>query len=97
MIEILILYQLCKKIGAILRDKNRGPTGYQVLLVLIWFGTEFFSGIVACIVYMVMYGQKEEPPMLLMYAAALPTAALAVWLYFVIVKNLPQKAVETVN
>jgi len=97
MIEILILYQLCKKIGEILRGKNRGPTGYQVLLVLIWFGTEFFSAIAASIVYMIMYGQKEQPPLLVIYAAALPTAALAVWLYFVILKNLPQKAVEPQN
>ena len=40
MLEIIIVWQLCKKIGNILRDKGRSPGLYQFLTVVLWFGGE---------------------------------------------------------
>ena len=36
MLEIILLIFLCKKIGAIIRDKGRSPLAFQVLTVFLW-------------------------------------------------------------
>jgi hypothetical protein len=50
MLEILILWQLCKNIGVKLRAKGRSPGGYQFMLVAMWFGGEIIGGIIGVIV-----------------------------------------------
>ena len=34
MLEIVLLYFLCKSMGNVLRDKGRKPLGFQILLVI---------------------------------------------------------------
>ena len=41
MVEIFLLYFLCKRIGAIVRAKGRKAIGYQFMTVALWFGCEF--------------------------------------------------------
>ena len=43
MLEILILWHFCKKVGLYARQHGRKAIGYQVLLVAMWFGMEFIG------------------------------------------------------
>ena len=56
MLEIVLLYFLCKSIGNVLRDKGRKPLGFQILLVIMWFGGEFLGGAVAGLVHAIRHG-----------------------------------------
>ncbi|HWE94671.1 MAG TPA: hypothetical protein VG269_11970 [Tepidisphaeraceae bacterium] len=49
MLEILILWQLCKNVGVKLRAKGRKPGGYQFMLIAMWFGGEIIGGIIGAI------------------------------------------------
>lgn len=53
MLEIVLLYFLCKSIGDVITNKGRVPIGYQVLAVVMWFGGEFFA-VFLYLVYLVV-------------------------------------------
>ena len=57
MLEILILFFLCKKIGEIVRRKGRTAIGYQVMTVLFWIGGEVGGGI-AWLIFMIVTGAQ---------------------------------------
>ncbi|MDB5355676.1 MAG: hypothetical protein JWN24_2129 [Phycisphaerales bacterium] len=50
MLEILLLWHLCKKIGVKLRAKGRSAGGYQAMLVAMWFGGEIIGAIIGVVV-----------------------------------------------
>ena len=60
MIEILILVNLCKKIGEILRQKGRKPFGYQLTMVLVWFGAEFLCALQCGIILALIFSDEAE-------------------------------------
>jgi hypothetical protein len=94
MLEILILIKLCRQIGEMARKKARRAWGYQLMLVLFWFGGEiggaFFAGLV-----LLLCGEEIEDYLILVYLSAIAGAALGAWTAFVIVKILPEQADES--
>ena len=49
MIEIFAIYKFCQLLGRKLRAKNRNPIGYQILLVVLWFLSEFMAAFITAI------------------------------------------------
>ncbi|MEQ8788218.1 MAG: hypothetical protein RIC55_18055 [Pirellulaceae bacterium] len=45
MVEIVLLFFLCKAIGDVITNKGRIPIGYQVLAVVMWLAGEMFAAI----------------------------------------------------
>ena len=91
MLEILILWRLCQRIGAIARSKGRIAGGYQVMLVLFWFSGEIGCAILAAMALVLLHGDLEEDQFMIVgYFAGLIGAILAACLAFLIVKSLPE-------
>ena len=88
MIEILILINLCGKIGAKAEAKGHKGGFYKFLLVLFWFGAEIGSGIVilACLI---IAGEDVEQLGFVAWLGAIAGAALGAWGAFKIVDSLP--------
>ena len=89
MLEILLLYYLCKKLGRNLRDKGRKPLLYQIMLVLVWFGGEIAGAIVAAVVYVVVQGQAPPDFSLPIYLSAIVGAGCGTAFCFTIAWLLP--------
>lgn len=87
MLEIIILVTLAKKIGAIVEAKGRKKGRYQFMLVVFWFGGEFFGAIVAAIIAEIAQVNDDSGP-LLAYLFAILCAILGVVIAFLIAKNL---------
>lgn len=85
MLEILLLVFLCKRLGAMLREKGRSAGWMQFLLVVCWFGGELVCG-VAIVVFMQMAGSSE--PGVGAYLGALLGAAGGATIVFVIANSL---------
>jgi hypothetical protein len=90
MIEIIILFKLCGRIGEAARDRGRRAFGYQLMLLLFWFGGEVVAAILAGIVLAAFYGEEFERYLLFGYIAAVAGAALGAWIAFRIVAGLPE-------
>jgi hypothetical protein len=88
MIEILILINLCKKIGANARAKGHKGGYYQLLLVLFWFGAEIGAAF-AIAFGLALAGEDPEHLGILIWLGAIAGAALGAWGAFKIVKSLP--------
>jgi hypothetical protein len=83
MLEILFLVNLTKRIGTIVESKGHKSGGYKLLLVLLWFGGEFFGGIVGAL----LTGGDESLNCLL-YAVALIGAGIGAGISFAIANSL---------
>lgn len=59
MIEIVLLYFLCKSIGDVIVNKGRIPIGYQVMAVMMWFGGEIFA-VFVYIFYVLISGNEPN-------------------------------------
>lgn len=81
MLEIILLFFLCRRLGEILRAKGRSPGWYQFLLVVLWFGGELFGAIVTVAVFQV--------DGLALYLGAILGAAGGALLAFVIANSIP--------
>jgi hypothetical protein len=97
MIEIIVLFKLCSRIGEIARAKGRGAIGYQLMLLLFWFGTEFSTLIISMVVLALVYGEHADDYTLIAYIAAIVGAALGALVALTIVKNLPELIPEKVH
>jgi hypothetical protein len=88
MLEILLIYLLCSKIGKIVRDEKgyESAIGYQVLTVVLWIGGEFVGGFVGGLISGV--GPRGEPDMCSVYGLALVGAALGATISYTIANNL---------
>ena len=90
MLEIILLFFLCKGLGTILRGKGRKPLGFQILLVVLWFGGEFAGGIVGGVIQAVRNpGQQEFQMDATTYLLALLGAAIGVCFVYFIAYILP--------
>jgi succinate dehydrogenase / fumarate reductase cytochrome b subunit len=95
MLEILILINLCRRIGERVREKGRKAGGYQFMLVMFWFAGEIGAAVVTTIVLVVVHGADYEKYIFLAYIAAIVGAAILAWLAFQIVASLPPLGVES--
>ena len=90
MIEIIILFKLCRRIGETARDKGRREIGYQLMLIVFWFGGEVGTALLAGVVLAALYGEEFEKYALFAYIAAFAGAAAGAWIAFRIVAALPE-------
>lgn len=92
MIEILLLYYFCKKMGTTLRDKGWGTTIWMQLTVIIaWFGSMIVAGF-GYGVYLVMTkgpAATEHPDMMVVYPLCFLAGLAGVGLLFAIVSLFP--------
>jgi hypothetical protein len=93
MLEIIILFFLCRSLGTTLRDKGRNPIGFQILLVLAWIACEFIGGFVGYIFGAIVTGD-EDNAFIVGIGGALAGAISAAVTVFMIAKSL-HPAVET--
>ncbi len=89
MLEIAILFRLCQSIGVKARAKGRRAIGYQILLILFWFGGEVLTAFLTALALYWVYDEEFESYIFFAYVAAIAGAALGAWLAFVIVSSLP--------
>jgi hypothetical protein len=90
MLELIVIYVLCKKIGEILRGKGRNPLGYQVLTVLLWFGGEIAGAFVGILVEAIRQGGAVEGGLnLFVYLFALGGAAVGAAISLAIALLMP--------
>lgn len=95
MLEIAILYRLCKRLGRRVREGGRKAFPYQLMLIALWFGGEIAAGIVAAIGLLLLNGgNSEDLNPLIVYPAAIFGAAFAAWISFAIVNSLPPLEVD---
>lgn len=87
MLEILLIYALAKRIGAIVRAKGQTAFWYQFLFVVLWFGGEF-AGLVVGAILGTMLENGDEAPFVMIYLFALGGAALGAAIAFFIAKNV---------
>jgi hypothetical protein len=92
MIEILVLYFLCKKMGATLRDKGWGTTVWmQLAVIFAWFGSMCLASF-AYTVYVVMTrgeAAAAAPDLLVLYPICFLAGGVGVGLLFIIVSFFP--------
>ena len=93
MIEIFIVFALCRALGNKLREKERNPLGYQFLLVVLWILGEIMGGIAGLIIGMIAEN-GDEPSLLFVYGGGLLGAACGAGTVFLIAHLLPSLAVE---
>lgn len=91
MLEFAILYRLCGRIGGAAREKGRRAVGYQLMLVLFWFGGEVGVAFLACLAIAIFTGEDPDGYLLPLCAAGLAGGAAAAWVAFRIVKDLPDR------
>jgi drug/metabolite transporter (DMT)-like permease len=92
MIEILVLYFLCKKMGAILRDKGWGTTVWMQLAVIVaWFGSMFLASFAYAIYTVMTSGEAAAatPNLLVLYPICFLAGGVGVWSLFIIVSFFP--------
>lgn len=86
MLEIILLFVMCKNIGQIVRKKGRRPFGFQLLLVGMWFGGEIVGALLGTIATTIIDGRYEGVG-LLAYISALLCAGVGAWLAFQIARR----------
>ena len=95
MLEIVILIFLGGKIGKIAESKVRKKIGYQLMLVALWIGGEFFGFLVGAVLGAIATGE-EDGGALVGAVAALACAITGAVIAFQIVKRLKPIGVEDV-
>ena len=95
MLEIILVFMLCKSIGNVLRNKGRNPVLFQVLLVLMWIGGEIAGFIVGAIVYAMQHGGPPDGFELSSYVFAIVGAACGAGFTFLVAHLIP--AAQTVE
>ena len=89
LLDIIALVILCSALGKKLRNKGRKPLGYQIAMVIMWFGAELTAGLVYGVI-LAIYSPGVEPEIpIWMFVAALGTAALSAAAMFGFVHILP--------
>jgi hypothetical protein len=90
MLEIIILFKLCRRIGEIAEQKGRKGGWYKLMLVVFWIGGELFLGIAGEITLVVINGGRE-PNVGAAYLLALLGAVVGAYVAFTIAKSVPPK------
>ncbi len=93
LLEIFIVFALCRALGNKLREKERNPLGYQFLLVAFWIVGEITGAIFGFVIGAIVNG-GDEPSWLFGYGGGLLGAACGAGAVFLIAHLLPSLAVE---
>ncbi len=96
MLDIVILYFLCKSIGKTIRDKGRQPLGYQIGAVVVFYGSWIVGVVLLFVIMFVMDliagGETESPLRLVGLGVGLVVffgmMILSELTYFMIIKRL---------
>jgi hypothetical protein len=88
MLELLILYKLCTRIGNSARAKGRQAIGYQLMLIGFWFAGELSAGLVAAVTLAILFGEEVDGFLLPIYLAGFIGAGVGAWVAFLIVGSL---------
>jgi hypothetical protein len=87
MLEILVVINLCKKMGALMREKGFDkPFWFQFFVPIFWLGGECFGAFVYGI-QREMNGGSSDGFDLKLYLVSIVAAALSAGLYFTIAKS----------
>jgi len=89
MLEILLLYGLCKGMGNMMRSKGRSPVLLQVLVVVAWVGGEVFGFFCYGVFKAVQGASPDQVVDLGGYGVAVLAAALGVGTIFLIGSIVP--------
>lgn len=89
MLEIILVIVLCKSIGNVLRNKDRNPLLFQVMLVAMWIGGEIVGAIVGMIVYAIQHGAPPDGIALVPYLFAIAGAGCGAAITFLIAHLMP--------
>jgi membrane protein DedA with SNARE-associated domain len=87
MLEIIILFRLATRVGAIVREKGHSAFWFQFLLVVLWFGGELGGAVVGTLIGMILENGSEAP-FLFVYLFALLGAVLGAVITFQIAKRM---------
>ena len=90
MLEIILVYGLCKSLGNMLRAKGRKPLWMQVMLVVTWVGGEVVGGFVAGVVHVIRNG-PDAPMGFEVYLIAIFGAVLGAGFTFFVAYMLPSE------
>jgi uncharacterized Tic20 family protein len=91
MLEILALWWLTKRIGAIVRQKGRESLAYQIIAVVLWFGGEIGGALLGLLLSAFM----DETYICLLYLFALIGAVGGGGLAYFIANSL--SAADTIS
>lgn len=95
MLEILLVYGLCKWMGSLLRDKGRNPLVFQIFVVVGWIVGEFGGAFIGGVVHYIQNPGSEEIG-IGVYLFAIAGAALGAGIPFFIAFLLPPVNKENV-
>jgi hypothetical protein len=88
MLEFYFLSRLCGSLGEMLRAKGRNPTGYQVLLVVLWIGGEI-AGLITGLIIGFVVVDNEDIAWLFGVGGVVAGAACGGGFVFLLAKSLP--------
>ena len=89
MLEIIALVLLTRRVGDIVKQKNRKSGWYKLMTVLLWFGCEVIGAVVGGIIV----GLTGWPDAVI-YLIALAGAAAGACVAYVVAKTVPPLAPE---
>jgi hypothetical protein len=89
MLELFLLYMICKKMGESLRAKKRKPFLFQLMLVALWFGGEFTGAVVVTVIHMMT--SRDPAPMGMVYGVAILGGVLGAIAAFTIAHLTPAR------
>ena len=90
MLEIIMLINLTKKIGAMLEAKGRKSGWFKFLTVVLWFGGEIVGGIMG-----LMLAAINDWGRLIVYVIALLGAAVGAGTAYLIARSMPPLVIPT--
>jgi hypothetical protein len=90
MLEIIILFLMCRNIGTIVRKNGRNAIGFQLALIGLWIAGEILGGFVGAMVTMMVDGRYEGVGVLT-YLFALLGAGIGAFIAFRIARSTAPK------
>jgi hypothetical protein len=92
MIELFLIYSMCKALGRRLRAKGQAAWPFQLMLAFGWFLGEFVGGFGGAIVSRLLWGPDNELPFA--YIVAICLAVTVACLVFLFARLMPDKNAE---
>jgi predicted acylesterase/phospholipase RssA len=89
MIEIIVLWQLGRRIAERARARDRRGGLYVLLLLAFWFSGELAGGVAAGAVMGVLGAMEEDYFPIAVYVSAIAGAAAGAWIAFAIASRGP--------
>jgi hypothetical protein len=92
MLEIVLVFVLCKKMGENMRSRGyEHPFWFQFFVPIFWFGGEFTGAFIFALIRALMGVHRRGGFDFRLYVAALAGAALATFVLFLGVNLFPRR------